>query len=344
MYSIGKYAGQFLKNKATSLRVIGVSAKISTSDERRKLVIFVVGETARADHFSLNGYHKKTNPYLEEDDVLSFRNTWACGTSTSDSVPCMFSIYGHADFNKSKAKATENVLDILQRAGTNVIWLDNNSSSKGVADRVPYESYKTPDKNPVCDSECRDVGMLANLQTYINQHPSGDIFIVLHQMGNHGPAYFKRYPPQFEKFAPTCQTNQLENCSLEEINNAYDNAILYTDYFLSEAIALLNKNSGPFKSALLYVSDHGESLGENGLYLHGLPYIIAPDTQKRVPMIMWFSDNFENKNKINLRSLRKKIDDKYSHDHIFHMILGLMEVKTDVYNEALDIIDHVYDG
>ncbi|MFK5987095.1 MAG: phosphoethanolamine--lipid A transferase [Pseudomonadota bacterium] len=339
LYSSIKYVNHFFKNNNSVLSTIGLDAFIPPSDEHRELIIFVVGETARADHFSLNGYSKKTNPYLEKQDVISFDNVSACGTSTAHSVPCMFSIYNRTSFSKGKAQSTENALDILQRAGVNVIWLDNNSDSKGVADRIPYQNFKLAENNPICDSECRDEGMLTNLQTYIDDHPKGDIFIVLHQMGNHGPAYYKRYPKRFEKFTPTCQTNQLEQCSEEEISNTYDNALVYTDYFLSKTIQLLKNNNKNFESALFYVSDHGESLGENNLYLHGLPYLIAPDAQTHVPMVMWFSDSFDAQD-INLAKLKTQIHKKLSHDNLFHTILGLMEIKSSVYNESLDIIEH----
>ncbi len=338
LYSAGKYIGGFFKHESVPFRAVGLDADIPASDPHRELVIMVVGETARADHFSLNGYHRKTNPYLEREEVISFRNTWACGTSTAVSVPCLFSIYERGEYAKNKVNNTENVLDVLQRAGVNVVWLDNNSDSKGVASRIAYESYKTPDKNPICDVECRDEGMLENLDSYIEQHKHGDIFIVLHQMGNHGPAYYKRYPEQFEVFTPTCKTNQLEQCSLEEIENTYDNAILYTDYFLSKTIALLKKRSEQFEATLFYISDHGESLGENGLYLHGLPYMIAPETQKHVPMIMWFSDSFDNRQEVGFNALQNNVDVKYSHDNIFHTLLGLLEVDTLVYNQNMDIL------
>jgi lipid A ethanolaminephosphotransferase len=341
IYSAGKYIGNYSDVGPTHLTTIGLDAKTPAVDNDRELIVFVVGETARADHFSLNGYKKKTNPYLEKQRVLSFKNVRSCGTATAESVPCMFSVYNRDDFTRTKAKTTENLLDVLQRAGVNVVWLDNNSDSKGVALRVPYEDYRTPDRNPVCDSECRDEGMLTRLQSYIDKPGQGDIFIVLHQMGNHGPAYYKRYPPQFEKFSPACKSNQLENCNIGEINNAYDNSILYTDYFLSKVIELLKKNSNQFEAALFYVSDHGESLGKYGLYLHGLPYMIAPEAQKRVPMIMWFSDSIEEE--VNLRLLKTKINNQYSHDNIFHTVLGLFEINTAEYDKSLDIIDHEKD-
>jgi lipid A ethanolaminephosphotransferase len=338
IYSVGKYLGSFFKHGPIPFQRIGIDAHISALDEDRELVVLVVGETARADHFSLNGYSKKTNPLLEKENIISFRNTWACGTSTAVSVPCMFSIFDHTENDKDKTLATENILDIVQRAGVHVIWLDNNSDSKGVAARIPYKNFKSPDNNPLCDIECRDIGMLQDLQKYIDENPEGDILIVLHQMGNHGPAYHKRYPKEFEIFTPTCHTNQLEKCSTEEINNAYDNAILYTDYFLSKTIDLLKNNDEQFETILYYISDHGESLGENGLYLHGLPYMIAPEAQKHVPMIMWFGDGQDLKEDINFSVLKSKIDNKYSHDNIFHTILGFMEIETSVYNADMDIV------
>lgn len=339
IYSIGNYIGGLYQSGNVVFMPIGLDAKISDEVADRELIILVVGETVRADHFSLNGYGQKTNPRLEKENIINFSNVWSCGTSTAVSVPCLFGLAGKSDYDHSKAKSIGNLLDIAQNAGVNVLWLDNNSSSKGVADRANYQSYKSADMNPVCDTECRDIGMLANLQSYIDSHPTGDILIILHQMGNHGPAYYKRYPDDFEHFNPTCKTNQLEQCSSQEINNAYDNAILYTDFFLSETINLLKKNDPNFESILMYVSDHGESLGENGIYLHGLPYMLAPDVQKHVPMFMWFGKNID-KEEIKVEKIKLKSDEKFSHDNIFHSILGLLEIDTEVYDADLDIINN----
>ena len=335
IYSIGKYAANHTKTGARVLNTIGLDAKIPETDKHRELIIFVIGETARADRFSLNGYEKETTPLLEKESVFSFNNFWSCGTTTAYSVPCMFSIYGSDEFSEEKGATSENVLDVLKRAGVNVVWLDNNSDSKGVADRVEYQSYKSPVVNHDCLPECHDEGMLENLQTYINEHPQGDIFIVLHQLGNHGPAYYKRYPAEFQKFTPVCKTNQLEECTKEEIDNAYDNAILYTDHFLAKVIELLKKNEKGFESAMFYVSDHGESLGEGGFYLHGLPNFIAPDEQKHVPAVLWLSKNFDD---VDREKLAAGHNQKYTHDNLFHTILGFMEVETSIYDKSLDIL------
>ena len=338
-YAAGKYAAGNLDNGNVSMTQIGSDAKIPETDDDRELVILVVGETARADRFSLNGYSKETNPLLEKEDVINFPDVHSCGTSTAVSVPCMFSVFTKDEYSDKKAQTTYNILDVLDKAGVNILWRDNNSSSKGVALRVAYEDYKTPETNPVCDIECRDEGMLVGLQEYIDSHKKGDILIVLHQMGNHGPAYYKRYPESFEEFKPVCKTNQLEKCTSEEIDNAYDNAILYTDYFLSKVIDLLKQNSH-FETAMFYISDHGESLGENNIYLHGMPYFMAPESQTHIPAIMWFGGGF----KINRDILKKNAIKEYSQDNIFHTLLGLMEVETVIYDNHMDIIRIAAEG
>jgi lipid A ethanolaminephosphotransferase len=180
--------------------------------------------------------------------------------------------------------------------------------------------------------------MLAHLQEYIDAHPTGDIFIVLHQMDNHGPAYYKRYPPAYETFKPVCKTNQLEDCTSLEISNAYNNALLYTDAFLGKTIDLLRQNTQKFEAALFYASDHGESLGENGVYLHGMPKLFAPKTQTHVPVVMWFSDNFD-PTEVDIPRIKASRHKPFTHDAIFHTILYLMKIETDVYQADLDLVD-----
>lgn len=337
-YSAGKYIGNKFDSDKKQIKTIGLDAKKDETAQGRKLAIVVVGEAARADRFSLNGYEKETNPLLKNEDIINFSNMYSCGTTTAISVPCMFSYSEHNNYSDKKAKSSENILDVLARGGVKVLWRDNNSSSKGVADRVPYENYRNPENNKICDAECRDMGMLEGLQDFINQQDKGDILIVLHQMGNHGPAYSKRYPQTFEKFTPVCRTNQLEECQQEEIGNAYDNAILYTDYFLAHTIDLLKQNADTFQSALFYMSDHGESLGEGGLYLHGMPYFMAPDTQKHVGALMWFGESA--RQKIDTESLMQTANDHFSHDNLFHTLLGFLQIKTSLYKEEKDILKY----
>jgi len=329
LYSAVKYIARLsVASTPAELVKIAPEATFAVADHKHVLTIMVVGETARQDRFSLNGYSRITNPGLAaEPRVFSYTHISSCGTSTSVSVPCMFALSGRDNFDSDEANKTENVLDILQRVGVSILWRDNNTGSKGVADRVHYQDFRSPDVNPVCDPECRDVGMLHGLQQYIDAQ-SGDVLIVLHQMGNHGPAYYKRYPTDFERFTPACHSAEISECTDEEIGNAYDNAILYTDYFLSQVIALLKANTPRFQTAMLYISDHGESLGENGLYLHGMPYVLAPREQTNVAVILWVGDTSD----IDVHSVLVQGNLQNSHDAVFQSLLTLYEVETGLAN------------
>ena len=335
-YSAGKFTYNTFVGKKEGLKAIGLDAKKEES-AKRKLSIIVVGEAARANRFSLNGYERETNPLLAKQSIINLSNVSSCGTSTAISVPCMFSLLERSNYSDKEAKSMENVLDILKRVGVSVLWRDNNSDSKGVALRVAYQDYKTASNNTICDEECRDEGMLVGLQEYVNAQKS-DIVIVLHQMGNHGPAYYKRYPKAFEKFTPVCTTNQVEQCKPDEIGNAYDNAILYTDFFLDKTIGFLKQNDAQFETALIYMADHGESLGEKGLYLHGIPYFMAPSEQTHVGALVWFGE--QSKERIDIQKLQENASKPYSHDNLFHTILGLMGVQTALYDATKDILPY----
>jgi len=267
---------------------------------------------------------------------VSFRQMTSCGTDTSWSIPCMFSSLNRSSYNHKEGKNMSNALDIINGAGVEVLWLENNSDSKGVADRISYIDFRSKDVNPVCDIECRDEGMLNGLKDYIEGQSGRDTLVVMHTMGSHGPAYYKRYPSPFEVFSPACQTNQLNECSNEEINNAYDNTIVYTDFVLSRLINLFKKYPLGKEIAIFYVSDHGESLGESGIYLHGMPYLIAPNEQKQVAAIMWFNKEFSES--LDMNMISEKINWPLSHDNLFHTLLGLMNINTELYQEKMDII------
>ena len=336
LYAFSKYIDSQFEVAKVPFKQIGMDAQINHQDKQRRLVIMVIGETARTDRFSLNGYERNTNPNLAQESVISFTNMSACGTNTALSLPCMFSMLSRDDYTHGEGKNMSNVLDIIKHAGVEVIWMENNTGAKGIANRLDFKNFTSSSVNTICDIECRDEGMLSDLGVFIETRTDKDILIVLHSMGSHGPAYYKRYPQAFEVFTPTCQTNQLHECSDEEINNAYDNSIIYTDYFLSKVIAFLKNNSNHYASAMLYVSDHGESLGENGIYLHGLPYTLAPKEQTQVSAILWFNEAMSAMHDWNL--IEEKSDTLLSHDNLSHTMLRLMGVETDVYDQSLDIL------
>ena len=334
-YSIVKYLNQQINiAKPVSFKHIAQDAKMIGQNTKPELLVLVVGETARADRFSLNGYHRETNPLLAKQDVVSLSNVSSCGTSTSVSVPCMFSSLGRREYDKEKALNQQNVLDVLADHGVEILWRDNNSDSKGVATRLKVEDFRTPELNPECNGECRDIGMLNGLEQYIDARKSKNILIVFHQMGNHGPEYYKRYPKEFEKFQPICKTGELKDCSKAEIDNSYDNAILYTDYFLSKVIDFLKKYDNDRATAMLYVSDHGESLGEHGVYLHSAPYMVAPKEQTHIPGIVWMGKSFGYKKE----QLLPHKDDTLSQDDLFCTLLVSFELDTKMCEAKKDML------
>lgn len=310
-------------------------------NEPPHVLVLVVGETARAENFSLLGYPRPTNPELAKLDVTAFAHVTSCGTSTEVSVPCMFSPFGRADYDERRIRSSETLLDVLVRAGYRVRWLDNQSGCKGVCKGagVEYEKIDPKSDPGLCsDGECWDDIMARHLETALGGVHENTVF-VLHMMGNHGPAYFRRYPPEFRRFMPDCATAELRDCTREQVVNAYDNAILYTDHVLAHIVTTLAAESPRLDSAMLYVSDHGESLGEKGLYLHGIPYSIAPSQQTHVPMIVWLSSAMTGSGDVNARCLQSKVNAPLSHDNLFHSVLGLLDVSTSAYREDRDFFD-----
>lgn len=305
---------------------------------RKSLTVLVVGESARAENFGILGYTRDTTPQLDKEaGLIAFTDVHSCGTETAVSVPCMFSNMGRKNYDASTAKNEEGLLDVLKRAGLDVIWRDNQSGCKGTCDRVTVQDVSNLKDPSLCaNSECRDEILLQGLQHFIDILDK-DTVLVLHQMGSHGPEYFKRYPKEYEHFTPVCESNALNNCSRESIVNGYDNTLVYTDHVLSTLIDLLRANQGKVDTAMLYLSDHGESLGEYNLFLHGTPYMLAPEQQKHVAMLAWFSDSYQKSFAVDTHCLQLSRDKPLSQDNLFHSMLGLLEVNSKVYNQDLDM-------
>ncbi len=315
------------------------AAHVPYPDEERTVFVLVLGETARAMNFSLNGYPKETNPRLAKEDIVNFPSVESAGTATAVSVPSMFSFVSRKDFNVTDAKYTENLLDLLQQTGYKVFWLENDNGCKGVCSRVPNKEMDLKNKKYCDGTYCYDDILLEELRDFLQNTKDGHVFVVLHTIGSHGPTYYRRYPEAFKKFTPTCDTEEISTCTQEQIINTYDNTILYTDHIAAGVIDIL-KEHPHWEAGMMYVSDHGESLGENGVYLHGLPYSIAPKEQTRVPMVIWMSDVMKKADHIDYECLKKKAKEgHFSHDYLSHSLLTLMELDSQVYDPQLDFFD-----
>ena len=307
-YALSQLAWQPLQTESNSIQELGRDAKLNTTYDRQNespLLILLVGETARRGNF------------------------------------CIFSHLGKSEFEDS-TQSIENLVDVLHHAGLAVLWLENQSGCKGICDRVPNATTRNLSDPKLCTSgECFDEIMLSQISERMATLPVDrlhrGIVVIMHQMGSHGPAYYKRSPEAFKKFKPECATNILQDCTRSEVTNAYNNTILYTDHFLNKVVDYLKSIKPNAQTAMLYVADHGESLGEKNIYLHGLPYSIAPDVQKRIPWIQWLSNEFMARNHIKPACLEKQIDTRLSHDNYFHSILGLMKVQTSAYKPEFDV-------
>lgn len=309
---------------------------------RPLVVVLVVGETARAANWGLSGYARQTTPELARRGVVNFARVSACGTNTEVSVPCLFAPVGRRDFDEARIRGQESVLHVLDRAGVSVHWRDNQSGCKGVCDGLPQDVVTAQGDSGLCEGgRCLDEGLIRDLPERLRA-ARGTSFWVLHMLGNHGPSYWRRYPPRFATFQPECRDDDLQRCTAEQIVNAYDNALLYTDHVLGRTIDALRAASGEVDSALLYVSDHGESLGERGLFLHGLPWAIAPAEQKQVPMVWWSSPGLERAAGLMpgclAPALQRQSTTPVSHDHLFHTLLGLLDLQTQALEPSLDLV------
>lgn len=320
----------------TEFHILATDAKRESTFGRPRLLVLVVGETARADHFQLNGYPRATNPLLSKLPIVSFSQVSSCGTATAHSLPCMFSALTRENYDESKAKNSSNILDILQATGVDVSWHENNSGCKGVCDRLRSEFlYKQED--PRCsEGQCLDELLLDALDRELQSIADTDRIIVLHQLGSHGPEYFRRSGILDKAFNPECTDKQLQLCSRDNIVNAYDNSIVATDRLLANIINRLQQQKN-YDASMLYMSDHGESLGENGVYLHGLPYFIAPDAQTHIPLIWWMSNEYAASSDLDAICIAKRQSSPLSHDNLFHSLLGIFSVNTALYESKLDI-------
>lgn len=342
LYALAKVAGTDARAAARPLEPIGSDAALGPSWAARAkpaLLVIVVGETARAANWGLSGYARATTPELAQvSDLINFTDVRSCGTDTEASLPCMFAPVGRRAYDAARIRGRQSLLHVLDRASLKVLWRDNQSGCKSVCPGLPQERLDAAAVPGLCGAEgCFDGVLLHDLAGKLD--PKRSQVVVLHMHGSHGPAYAARYPREFGRFQPACGTAELRDCTPQQVVNAYDNTLLYTDHVLAQTVAFLRAQESRFDTAMVYVSDHGESLGENGLYLHGLPWSIAPREQTQVPMVMWLSPGYARSFAVDTGCLRALAARPASHDHLFHTVLGLLDVQTALHEPSLDLAE-----
>ncbi|MDH0062513.1 phosphoethanolamine transferase EptA [Leclercia adecarboxylata] len=311
------------------------------AQQKKTVLVLVVGEASRAENYSLNGYDRETNPELKKQNVINFPQASSCGTETAVSVPCMFSGMPRKKYDADLAHHQEGLMDVLGHAGVNLLWRDNDGGCKGACNRIPHTDMTQWKLQQFCkDNSCIDDVNLWRLDDMLDGVKQ-DTVLVIHLMGSHGPAYYQRYPAQYRHFTPTCDTNEIQDCTHQALMNTYDNTILYTDSVVSKTIDALKARQSTLNTALVYLSDHGESLGENGLYLHGTPYMLAPEQQTHIPFIFWLSKDYQQNFGVDAQCLRDQAaKEAVSQDNLFSTVLGMMNIRTSVYQPQMDLLTH----
>ncbi|WP_323968247.1 phosphoethanolamine transferase [Aeromonas veronii] len=339
VHGLYKYGRDVLFATPIPYQHLGTDARVVARGSKLTLMFLVVGETARSQNYSLNGYGKATNSFTaKEQGVVSFKDVRSCGTATAVSVPCMFSNLTRRGYDDQLASSRDGLLDVLQHAGVSVLWKENDGGCKGVCRNVPTIEILPKSYPALCQGEsCYDEVLLEGLDQQI-AGMKGNKLVAFHLMGSHGPTYFRRYPASERVFMPDCPRSDIENCSNEELVNTYDNTIRYTDKVVGLLIDKLKSLESQYDVGLVYLSDHGESLGAMGLYLHGTPYKFAPDDQTRVPLLTWFSPQLQADRQLDMGCLAAEASSqRFSHDNLFHSMLGIMDVQTRVYDNKLDL-------
>jgi lipid A ethanolaminephosphotransferase len=323
---------RYYQSEAERHRVATPLPPITGNKPGGMVFVLVIGEAARAQNFSLYGYGRETNPELKRDGVVAYPGAHSCATYTTASLRCMLSHKGANGLSSND----EPLPSYLYRHGIEVIWRTNNFGEPP----LKVSRYDTADAiRKSCKQDCErldyDEVLLHGLDEILRKgKPETKTLIVLHQGGSHGPQYAKKYPPEFDRFKPTCQSVELQKCRSSELLNAYDNTIVYTDEVLHRVIGLL-KSVKDRPSVMLYMSDHGESLGEGGLYLHGVPMALAPEVQFTVPLLVWTSDEFVRHGGGTKRP--SSFGNRLSHDLIFHSVMGAMGLRSAVYAPESDL-------
>ena len=323
-------AARYQTEKAMQTREMKLLPDAHSTTKSKTVVVLVIGESARSANFSLYGYARPTNPLLTEAGAVAVRGAHSCSTYTTASIQCMLA---HIDTSSTLIHSYEALPSYLQRSGIDTIWISNNWGEPPL--KVGTYLRASEVRRDCQVSGCAlDEGMLTGLAQRIAAAKSDKVFVVLHQSGSHGPDYFNHYPADMEKFAPVCRSVQTQDCSSEELNNAYDNTILFTDRMLSKTIGML-RTLPDTATLMMYASDHGESLGEHGLYLHGTPYSLAPDVQKDIPYIVWMSPAFKQHKTLVAEAALSQA--QHAHETIFHSVMGAFDLRSDIYKPQLDI-------
>jgi lipid A ethanolaminephosphotransferase len=290
--------------------------------DSKDICVLIIGESARSQNFSLYGYHKETNHLMKADGVVAI----PARTAHTNTLGAVRALLQHIPSEKELYEILPNY---LSRNGVEVVWRTNNWGNPPIHVDKQYTKDALKERYPEADGRYDGI-LFHGLKEEILGCTKDKIFIGIHTYTSHGPEYYSNTPHAFKKFWPECQTVEMSRADYSELVNAYDNTILYTDYLVHSVIETLRRDFPDRRSCVIFISDHGESLGEGGQYMHGAPIKWAPSEQLDIPFLVWVSDNAETK--------VKRIGEA-GHHHVYHSVLKFLGLETPFYDESKNVFE-----
>ena len=290
------------------------------TDDEKAVVVLVIGESARKANFQLYGYQRDTNPLLSKQPGLKVFEATSCATYTTAGTKAILEPIDSGDLY-------ELLPNYAFRTGADVSWRTSNWGEPP----IHIDEYLTDDELGVQypdEDEAFDAILFRGLRERIESSAKSKVLIILHTSTSHGPKYADKYPKAFEVYKPVARNVEEGEKNIAMLINAYDNTIRYTDFLLDGLINTL-RGMTDWKSAMIFISDHGESLGENKMFMHGLPMRLAPKEQYEIPFLVWTSDGF--------RTYKSNLPAVLEQHYIFHSVLNLLSIQSPAYNQDMDI-------
>ena len=291
-------------------------------DNEKAVVVLVIGESARKANFQLYGYQRDTNPLLSRQEGLRVYQATSCATYTTAGAKAIL-----------EPQDSDDLYELLPnyafRTGVDVSWRTSNWGEPP----IHIDEYLTDDelaaKYPA-ENKVYDGILFAGLRERIESSPRNKVLIILHTSTSHGPKYADKYPEEFGVYKPVARNVEEGEKNVGMLINAYDNTIRYTDFLLDSLINTL-RSMDDWNSAMIFISDHGESLGENKIFMHGLPMKLAPKVQYEIPFLVWTSKDFRD------YKTEDELPAVLEQHYIFHSVLNLLSIQSPAYNRDYDI-------
>lgn len=328
-YSIYYNFSQYFENRAVAAEVRDTFTSRAVAGSDSLVVVFVIGESLRSDHLQINGYERETTPYLaQESNLVSLPDVYSEECFTHTSIPHLMT---RADsVSPQRAYEEQSFVTIFKSAGFRTSWIANQEPVSTYAyfmNECDTLIYVNSGKSLYTFDKWVDEDILPHVESELAGGNPMQLHI-LHSIGSHW-WYNSHYTDGFERYTPVVGSRVISSNSKEEMINSYDNTILYTDYFIKRTIDLIRDRN----AVLIYLSDHGECLGEDGYFTHGTdrPQLHYPAA------FVWYSDKYASSFPTVIENLKKNCGKRHRTDYLFHSIIDAAAITTEYMNPQMSI-------